>query len=127
MKDLHDNLDVVLALDPQDTSSDTDGNSIDLQGYESVEFVCESEALASGETASFNVQESDNNSDWSDVDSGDMLGSEPSFDDSSGANIGQVGYIGNERYVRVQLVSPSTSRVFSAEAIKNNARHKPVN
>jgi len=127
MKDLHDNLDVVLALDPQDTGSDTDGNTIDLQGYESVEFVCESNELASGETASFNVQESSDNSNWSNVDSGDMLGSEPSFDDSSGANIGQVGYIGNERYVRVQLVSPSTSRVFSAEAIKNNARHKPVN
>lgn len=127
MKDLHSNLDIVLAFDPEDTNSDTDGNSIDLQGYESVEFAFAAEELATDETASFTVQESSDNSNWSDVADDDLLGSEPSFDDSAGANKAQVGYIGNERYVRVQLTSPSTTKVFSAQAIKNNARHKPVN
>lgn len=124
MKDLHNNVAVEQALKPQDTSSDQDGETIDLQGYESVEFIVNHEGGNAGETIEFDLEESSDGSNWSAVADSDILGEEYS-EENPDAEAAKIGYIGDERYVRVTHTADSTSVVVGAVAVKSNARHKP--
>lgn len=127
MKDLHSGLKFVQTIDPAVLTADTDGATVDRQGFESVEhFVCVGE---SGDTLSgtvfweFVIQESDNNSDWAAVTSaasvvvgGDGVSAAPS---SSGVfatidapaeddKLLRIGYIGGKRYSRIQADATGT-------------------
>ena len=127
MKDIyHDNA-LAVSIAPQSTSSDVTGNTVDLQGFEAVMFNLYYGDVADGESASFTVQESDDNSNWSDVADADLLGSEPSISGTTGdeSGVSKVGYIGNKRYVRVNLTAPTTGKPFSGIAVKSHARHDP--
>jgi len=57
---------------PNDVLASTaNGSGVDLQGYEgSAAFVLSSEAMGASVTLAVKLQESDNNSDWSDISSG---------------------------------------------------------
>lgn len=126
--ELYHDSEVVESIAPKDTNSDTDGSTVDLQGFGGVMFVLSIGDIADGESASFKLQESDNDSDWSDVADEDLYGSEPSVsgttDDDS--QVSEVAYAGDKRYVRAVLTAPSTSKLFAATAVKFTARHKPT-
>lgn len=98
---LHD-LDAVQVLEPQDTGTSTaNGSSVDLQDAESVLLTIEHDAPAAGADITFTVQESSDDSSWSDVADGDLEGSEPNYTDSDSAGVDEIAYLGSERYVRV--------------------------
>lgn len=109
MKDLHSKVGVLSALSPALTTATTDtaGNAIDLQGFNSLAFVAQTGAVTTT-NASINlrVQESDTAtaSDFSDVAPVDLTGSNPAFTAgvASIANaVRKVGYHGAKRYVRI--------------------------
>jgi len=133
MKDLHNNVKTEVALDITAISSDTttNGNIIDMQGYGSVEFIILSGTLTDG-TYTPLIHEGDDSglSDASAVADGDLLGTEAgaAFAASEDDSVKKVGYIGNKRYVRLSIVSASTTTggTVSAVSVKGNASDNPV-
>lgn len=122
MRDLHNNIKFIQTVDPVVASSDTNGATVDRQGFESVEhivFVGESGDTLSGSVyLELVLQHSDDDSTWSDVTSAaDVLvnaDSGVSAPNSSGVfrTIDaaaeddakyRIGYVGGKRYSRVQL------------------------
>lgn len=125
MFDLHNNADVKVAFNPAALTADatTNGNSIDRQFYEAVEFVFVTGTVTDGSFA-ITIQESSDNSSWSAVAAADLLGSNPSFDSADDNAAFKVGYVGSKRYVRAQVtVSGSTTGVDAFTGIAILGRH----
>lgn len=98
------------SLAPAARTASTDGSGVDLQGWQSATALIDAGAWTDG-THTFEVQESDDNSTFTAVADGDLIGTEPVIDaGADGSQIYRVGYIGNKRYVRVSVtVSGATS------------------
>lgn len=133
MRDLHNNIKAESAFDTAAISSDTTtaGNVIDMQGYGAVEFIIQSGTLTDG-TYTPLIQEGSaaNLSDASAVADADLLGTEAAaaLDANDDDTVTKIGYIGNKRYVRLSVVSASTTSggTISAVAIKSKAADLPV-
>ncbi len=131
-RDLHDNIDDLVALDSQDISTDTTtaGNIIDTQGYESLEYLIISGAIADGVFTTL-LEEGDDSglSDAAVVSSDERLGSLPVFTDAADSDkIKRVGVIGKKRYQRLSLVSTSVTgaNILVAGVILGHPKHAPV-
>lgn len=133
MKDLHNNIKPEVALDITAISTDTTtaGNIIDLQGFGSVEFVILSGTLTDG-TYTPLIQEGDDSglSDAAAVADASLLGTEAAaaFAATDDDTVKRIGYIGNKRYVRLSIVSASTSSggTLSAISLKGRPADAPV-
>lgn len=133
MRDLHNNIKEEVALNITAISSDTttDGNIIDLQGYGSVEFIIQSGTLTDG-TYTPLIEDGDDSglSDAAAVADASLLGTEAAaaFAATDDNSITKIGYIGSKRYVRLSIVSGSTSSggTVSAVSIKGRAADAPV-
>ncbi len=134
MKDLHNSIDVRRAISPVDLANDTPAVSqiIDMQGYESLEFLLATGSLAdAGATFTVLVEDGDDSglSDNAAVADAQLLGTETlaSFDQSHDNGVRKIGYIGTKRYVRL-TVTPSgnaAAALFSAVAILGHAQLDP--
>lgn len=140
MRDLHHNLNARTALAPAAISSDTTsaGEVIDRQGFESLEFLFVAGTLTDGVftvalAESDTVDESGDLTGENAVASTDRLGDLPSLTndgdavDESGVTK-TVGYIGNKRYVRLDVVSTDTDDggEVGAIAVLGHPRNAPV-
>ncbi len=133
MKDNHHDMVPAVALNLQTISSDTttNGNIIDLAGFESCEFVFVTGTLTDGDYAVL-IQEGDaaNLSDAAAVADADLIGTEAlaSFAADTDDNVlSKIGYKGGKRYVRFNVVSTNTSSgaVLGAVCIKGHPAHAP--
>ena len=117
----------VVALNTTAISSDTTTNGviIDTAGYESILFVIQSGTITDGTYTSL-IQEGDDSglSDAASVADADLTNTEASIafaatDDNTSKSI---AYVGDKRYVRLNIVSASTSSggTLSAVAIKGD-------
>lgn len=126
MRDLHNNVVAAKAFSPRNVNANgtLSGDSVDLRGFNSVEFVVGSGTITDG-THAVNVQHSDDGAAWSDAAAADILGSEPSFAATDDDAVKQVGYVGSKRFCRIQLVSSgvTTGGLFGASAIRSRERH----
>jgi hypothetical protein len=132
MQDLHNNIKVVPALTPRAaiaTDTTTVGTAVDLQGYESCEFLIASGVLTDGSYTPL-IEESDDNSSYSAVADADLLSTEAAeaFALTDDAEVHKIGYVGHKRYVRLSLVSATTTSggFLAAIAVLGHARHNPV-
>lgn len=132
MKDLHNNIYTSIAVNTATVSTDTTttGNEIDMQGFESIEFVMAMGTLTDGDFA-LQITESDTSgSNFTAVDDADLLGTEPAFTTNTDDNkIGRVGYIGGKRYLKATVVSTNTATnggTFTVIAIRSNAYDAPT-
>lgn len=141
MRDLHNNIDVVKAIEAIVVNNDTEGTglTIDLQGYNACEFVVN--VGASGDTLSgslkldLKLQHGDlaNGTDMAAVADADLLGTFATGaifatidDPAEDSAVFQVGYIGSKRYVRVFVDTTGThtnGTPLSAVAILSRERH----
>lgn len=121
------------ALGLSDTLSGTtasEGNIIDMQGFESLTYVAYTGIITDAGTASgfsFEVQESDTtaDADFTAVADADLIGSEADLtvtDDTDDEKlIGSIGYAGNKRYVRIVATGTAgTNAVVVVAAIKGH-------
>lgn len=102
------------------------GSSVDLQGYGSATMVVQQVSWTDG-THTIAMQESDDNSTFTDVAAGDMDGSPPAIT-ASGTTITKVGYLGKKRYLRGRTVvtgSPSTGAIYGINFILDQSRKEP--
>ncbi len=130
--DLHNNLEKAVALNVTAISSDTttNGNIIDMQGFDSLEFFILSGTLTDGSYAVL-IQHGDDSglSDAADVADDYLLGTEAgaAFVAADDNEVHKIGYVGDKRYVRLSIVSTSTSSggTLGAVAIKGHGENKP--
>lgn len=121
MRDLHSNIQTVQSLDPAVTTATRAGAPIDRQGYESVEHLIlvgmSGDTLSPTDRLALQLQQSEDGSNWSDVvNDSDVLGASvdgsgifATVDDpSEDGRAFSVGYVGDARYSRIQVVVSGT-------------------
>lgn len=115
MQDLKNDIAAVVALNPTDisTNTTTDGNSIDMQGYDSLTFLLSAGTVTDG-TYTPIIEESDTgdfSGEETAVADADLIGTEANmaFSAADDNAVKTLGYTGSKRYVRFTLVSASTS------------------
>lgn len=142
MRDLHSNLGFLQTLDPAVTTATRAGAPVDRQGFESVEHIVlvgtSADILSPTVTIQLQLDESDDGSTWSPViaDS-DVLGGPidgagvfTTIDDPTEDGIAYaIGYVGDARYSRVQVVLAgvhASGTPIAAVALLGHGHVKPV-
>lgn len=128
--DLASSISAAITLAPAARTSAANGATVDLAGYSGATAVVASGTITDGTLYTFELQESDNGSDWTAVADSDLIGTEPAFGSTADDNVvKKVGYKGNKRYLRLSLASvtgsPSTGGVFAAVILRSGARVGP--
>lgn len=128
-QDLHNQIDERVAFDTQLINSDTttNGNIIDTQGYESVEFIMQAGVVTTGNVNPILVEGDDSGlSDVGTVSAANTLGSLVELDTTN--DITRFGYVGKKRYVRVNVLSAGStaSLTVGVTVILSNPRSAPV-
>ncbi len=125
MKDFKNNFDVVNSIDPDDYIADENGTGVDLRGFDGSAIVFSVGTVTDG-THTPNIQESDDNSNWSDISADDQHGSLVDFVSDTNQ---LVGYRGNKRYLRAVLtISGATTGAQAAALVARGVpHHSPVN
>lgn len=128
--DLKNNIQQLVGFNIQAISSDTttNGAEIDTQGFESATFILQAGTLSDG-TYTPLIEESDvSGSGYTAVADADLIGTEADAAVDASNEISRIGYIGKKRYVRLSVVSTSTSSggTVGAVAILGSARHNAV-
>jgi hypothetical protein len=132
-KDLYNKILQKVAFNTQAISTDTttNGEIIDLQVFDSATFIIQSGSLTDG-TYTPLVHEG-NESDLSDagaVADADLIGTEAAaaFSATDDNKSKRIGYVGGKRYIRLSLVSASTSTggTLSAVAVLSDADIRPT-
>lgn len=136
MRDISNRTKAVTCQDAKVFTADSDGTTVDTQGFESVMFIVnsgiEGDTLSGSVKFDFILQESSNDSDWSAVTSSTSV-TEGSVDgsgifltlDANGETpqTSQIGYIGGSRYVRVKIDATGThsnGTPISVQAVLGN-------
>lgn len=127
--DLASSISAAITLAPAARTSAANGSTVDLAGYSGATAVVASGTITDGTLYTFELQESDNGSDWTAVADSDLIGTEPAFAAADDNVVKKVGYKGNKRYLRLSLASvtgsPSTGGVFAAVILRSGARVGP--
>lgn len=132
MKDLHSKVKVSPAIDPaaiRTGNATTTSNTIDTDGFASLEFLIQSGVITDGAWA-IQVWHGDasNMSDEAQCAAADLIGSAPSFAATDDSVTKRVGYKGGKRYVRIKAVQSgaTTGGFISAVAVQGNPLYAPV-
>jgi hypothetical protein len=124
MRDLHNPTSAVNALNATTiaTNTNTDGPTVDLQGFETVELVARTGAWTDGAYA-LQVLESDaSGSGFAVAAASAVLGGAPSI--GAANTLARLGYIGSKRYIRLRVVSTGTATGASLSAVAVLARQR---
>ena len=128
MRDIKSNVDIAQSIAPSARTASVNGSGVDLRGYDSAMAEVASGAITDGSFTP-KLQESDDDSSYSDVATADLEGS---FAACSANAIQRVGYKGSKRYIRIVLTeagaspAPSTGGLFAGSIIRGHAHGKPL-
>ena len=116
--------DVEETIRPQVATADVDGETVDLRGADSVLFAVTIGTITDDATDStVTVEESADDSTWTDVADADILGTEPTL---AADTAYQFGYIGSERYVRATFgLGTATNVAVATLAVRTNLHREP--
>ena len=145
MRDIHNNLAVVQAIDPQVVNSGggaKDSGDIDLQGFKSAEVIVNFGTSHAGDTLNgtnkytVKLEHKLDGGSYEDVAAGDVLGVTPDSGivatvdaDGEDEQAYKLGYIGGRRYIRVTVAPNGTLAngcPIGATLIKGHAELLPV-
>ena len=138
MRDLYNNIRAIkgiLAIVANNTTEGT-GVGVDLLGYEGALVIfnigTSLDTLSGSVKIQLDVQESDDNSAWSNVAAGDLLGGDDAIVIDAAAEddvIHQRGYIGTKQYIRPLITFTGTHTngfPVSAVVVRGLHRHAPI-
>ncbi|PIP74105.1 MAG: hypothetical protein COW89_01000 [Nitrospinae bacterium CG22_combo_CG10-13_8_21_14_all_47_10] len=121
MKDLKNHVDAVNSIDPDNYIANINGLGVDLQGFEGSVVVFSVGTVTDG-THVPQIEESDDNSNWTNVTSADLEGV---LSDLVSDNNQRVGYKGAKRYLRAVLtVSGATIGAQVAGLVLRGIPHR---
>jgi hypothetical protein len=131
-KGLTDRVSVANSIVANEYSATADGASVDLQGYESAEIILSVGVIGGTSTPTFpiNIQDSPDDTTWTTLLAAELDGG--LISDIVAANDNGIhtrGYLGTERYIRVQIGAVTgTSPLLDVAAVvvRGHARHQPV-
>lgn len=120
---MKNNVDAVKTINPAVYNSNPPLAGVDLRGFDSAMAVIQSGALTDG-THTPKLQESDDNSAYTDVTASDLDGS---FTNIAANAVQRVGYKGSRRYIRVFVASNGTTgALYGASVLRGVPHHTPV-
>lgn len=121
---MKNNIDAVTSLSPAARTATENGVGVDLQGFDAATVVIQVGTITDG-THTLKIQESDDNSTFTDVDAADLIGTLSNLASDTNQRI---GYIGIKKYIRVvSTVAGTTSGgIYGALVIRGNARTYPL-
>ena len=124
MRDIKHNLGAVQAFPPAAHTANVTGGAVDTLGFNAAMAVVEFGTVTDG-THTPALNESADGSTWNAVAAGDMLGS---FAAGASNTVQRVGYVGNLRYLQVDLTvaGATTGAVASAVVILGHPASAPV-
>lgn len=116
---------IAQSIAPASYTSTTNGTGVDLKGFDANVIEIATGALVG--TIKAKVQESVDNSAWTDVDDAylDGVTGNGSGFTLAGSTVQQLGYVGNKRYVRVILSAVGTSALAGATVIRQASKQVP--
>jgi hypothetical protein len=132
MKDIKSDLGVSQSIAPQAVTATTNGTGIDLQGFNAALAVIDLGTFGgTTPTATIAIQESADNSTFTDVANADLLGGDQlaEIDTSNDVAVYKRGYKGTKRYLRVAVTAiggTSPSLPMAAQIIRGHANDAPV-
>ena len=125
MQDLVNNIGAVTSIAPAVLAATTNGSGVDLLPCNSVAFVITTGAIVGSAVMVPKLQESDDNSTFTDVAASDLQGTFPAA--LAASSTIKVGYKGFKRYVRpVLTLSSGTSIAAAVVAIRGDNAKRPV-
>ncbi len=122
--DIKQTTDVQNSLTPAARTATANGTGVDLTGFASAEIAFVVGTITDG-THTPSVQESDDNSTYTNVAAADLIGTLAAL--ATGVNQ-RVGYRGIKRYVRAvsTVAGATTGGVYAAVVVRGDARKQPV-
>lgn len=138
MRDLKNNIGVVQSLAPAVRDADANGTGVDLQGFESatvlIDMGAEGITLSTTNKIEIELEHSDDDSTYTDVAAGDVIGASSGTIATFDANseipaVSSVGYIGGKRYIRAVANfsgTHGTGTPVAVSVVKSHARSNPV-
>lgn len=127
-RDLVSNIAAEVSLLPLLRDATASGSGVDLRGFESAVVQFQIGTITDGAFA-LSVEESDDDSTYTAVDSDDLIGSFVAAGSSADDTVQQVGYRGDARYIRAVVTvtgSPSTGGTVGATVIKGHPAQAPA-
>lgn len=127
MDALHDQLYPIPTIHPGAKTTSVTGSGVDLLGYQGAEILVPVGAYTSYKHVCA-LQESDDDSTYSAVDSGDIQGTQPTISGVSNT-VYHFGYIGTKRYIRLDTTGSGSGSgvIFGAVVIRGFKRHNTGN
>lgn len=128
LRDIRSNISSAHSLAPAEYTANATGTGVDLRGYDSAMVVIHAGAYTDG-THVFQIEESDDDSNYTAVADADLQGSEPTIDSVADDNSTfEIGYIGNSRYIRVTVGSTGTTSgtAYGVSVIRGHAHSRPA-
>lgn len=124
MKDLQNNLNVVTSLGPAARTASANGTGVDLSGYGGAMVIFQVGVITDG-THTPKIQESDDDSTYTDVAAADQEGTLAALASNT---VQRVGYKGVKRYLRtvVTVSGATTGGVYGAAVVRGYPRHAPL-
>ena len=138
MRDLKNNIGVVQSLAPAVRDADANGTGVDLQGFESatvlIDMGAEGITLSTTNKIEIELEHSDDDSTYTDVAAGDVIGASSGTIATFDANseipaVSSVGYICGKRYIRAVANfsgTHGTGTPVAVSVVKSHARSNPV-
>ncbi len=127
-RDLKSNISGAMSVLPLARTTSVTGSTVDLRGFDSAMVQLQIGTITDG-TFTPKLQESDDDSTFTDVASTDLVGSFTAATSSADDAVQEVGYVGDARYVRVVYTvsgGPSTGGTFGASVVRGHAHQRPV-
>ncbi len=125
MFDIVNDIGVQQTIAPAVLTATTTGTAIDVKGFNSAALIINTGAIAGAGAFQPKLQESVDNTTFTDVAAGDLQGSIPT---ALAANaVLKIGYIGSKRYLRpVLTLASGTSIAAGAVFVLGDASNRPV-
>jgi len=126
MRDLEARLDVVQSLVPTGArTASANGTGVDLQGYDGALAIITADTITDG-THTPKLQESDDNSTFTDVGSTDQVGT--ALVAITAASVQRIAYIGAKRYIRVVVTvsGATTGGKYAACVVRGYPSRQPL-
>jgi hypothetical protein len=127
LRDLFSSLLAVTSLVPAVRTS-VSANGVDTRGYDSAAVVIHAGAVTDGSFA-FKLQESDDNSAFTDVAAADVDGTLPTITTGNPNTVHLVGYRGSKRYIKPAATvtgSPATGAALAASVLLGHPQRSPA-
>lgn len=129
MRDLSSNIAPAVSIAPDaDRTATTNGSGVDLRDYDSAAVIFHFGAVTDGGWTP-SIEESDDNSTFTAVDSSEIVGTLSEAVAASDNTIQKASYIGSKRYIRAvvtESTASTTGAKFSAIVVRGNAAQRPI-